>query len=348
MNIRFATTKEIDQWDDLLTNNPDGGNVFQSVEVANTKRMGGWKPLYIIHDELAITVIEKTVPLLGRYWYALKGPGVTSYDQLAAVLPELRQFASENGVFALKLDPEIIETETSRSDMEQLGLIRTRDIQANISTVIVDLSPDLDTVLASLNQKGRHAIRRAERDGVTARAVEWNEENARTMYDLLVSTAAGRFESSVRSYEYYRAFWQSFVEKDRGSLFFAYFDGKVVASAFCMYMGQKSTYKDGASVRERTAYGASHLLQWEVMKWMKDRGVTSHDLCGVPHSSKVSDPEVSFYGLGRFKTSFNKTVTDYVGTYDLPVKPTAYRVWQKIGYRVTLSLTYRLKGWQWF
>jgi len=101
-------------------------------------------------------------------------------------------------------------------------------------------------------------------------------------------------------------------------------------------------------MRAKTVYGASHLLQWEVIKWMKDRGVESYDLCGAPHSSRIDDATGSFYGIGRFKTSFNKHVTDYVGCYDMVVRPQAYKLWQRIGQRVTISLHYRLKHDQWF
>jgi lipid II:glycine glycyltransferase (peptidoglycan interpeptide bridge formation enzyme) len=168
------------------------------------------------------------------------------------------------------------------------------------------------------------------------------------MYDLLAATAAGRFESSLRSYDYYQAFWRSFAESGHGSLFFAYLGDQVVASAYCMYLGHKGLYKDGASIREKTAYGASHLLQWEVIEWMKAHGVTSYDLCGSTHSTKVHDTSDHFYGIGRFKTQFNKHITDYVGCYDVVIRPRAYHLWQSFVQRLAISLSYRLKRQQWF
>ncbi len=168
------------------------------------------------------------------------------------------------------------------------------------------------------------------------------------MYTLLSDTAAGRFESSLRTYDYYRTFWKSFADTGHGSLFFAYVGDQVVASAYCMYMGRKGLYKDGASVRERVVYGASHLLQWEVIKWMKERGVTSYDFCGAPRSDRINDESHPLYGVGRFKTSFNKSVTDYVGCYDIPINPSKYKLWQKFGQRLTISATYRFKHAQWF
>ncbi len=349
MSIRFATEREVSNWDDLLTKNPDGGNVFQTHEMAETKRLGGaWRPRFIIANGVAIMAIERRVFSHGTLWYVPKGPGVTSVDEMAHLVPELQTFAKQHGVFAVKLEPEIIETAAAKKSLLQLGLVPTPAVQPNASTVIIDLSPSLDAVLAGLNQKGRHAINRAKRDGVTAVPVELTDANMRIMFDLLTATAAGRFESSLRPYAYYKHFWQHFVASGHGQLFFAYVDSTVVAAAYCVLLGKKGLYKDGASIREKITYGASHLLQWEIISWMKSQGATSYDLCGSPHSSVINDPSVSFHNIGRFKTSFNKHVTDYVGAYDLVVNPRAYRRWQQYGQRLFVSLTWRLKKRQWY
>lgn len=348
MTARFATNGEIANWDNLLTQNPDGGNVFQAIEMAETKRQNGWTPRYIITDTLAITVLEKRIPLLGTFWYLPKGPGVTSAKELLTALEPLKEFARQHRVFVIKIESEIVESDEAKELLQAAGLVPTPAIQPNHSTVIIDLSPSLDEVMASFNQKGRNALRRADREGVTAYAVSFNDTTISTMYSLLSGTAAGRFDSSLRSYPYYQAFWKQYVTVGRGSLFFAEYDEKIVASAFCMYLGKKGLYKDGASVRQKTVYGASHLLQWEIMKWMKERGVESYDLCGTPHSSEIDDQNNSFHGIGRFKTSFNKHVTDYVGCYDVVLRPKSYKAWRRFGERITLSLSWRLKHRQWF
>jgi lipid II:glycine glycyltransferase (peptidoglycan interpeptide bridge formation enzyme) len=348
MTIRFATPDEIASWDTLISANPDGGNVFQSHALAETKRLGGWMPRYLLCDQLAVTVLEKHVPFLGNYWYAPKGPGVTDVETVLKLVTPLQQYAATQGVFAVKIESEVLESDDAHAALQKAGLIHTHPIQPNVSTIILNLSPSLDEIMASFNQKGRHAIHRAERDGATAEAVPLTEENMRIMYDLLCDTASGRFDSSLRSYEYYKEFWTRFAAHDHGSLFFARVDGDVVAAAFCMYLGKKGLYKDGASARKKTVYGASHLLQWEVIKWMKAHSVESYDLCGAPHSSHINDESGAFYGIGRFKTSFNKHVTDYVGCYDIVVKPRAYQIWQRIGQRLALSLNYRFKHDQWF
>jgi lipid II:glycine glycyltransferase (peptidoglycan interpeptide bridge formation enzyme) len=347
MSIRYATNEETQHWDEHLTNNPDGGNVFQASEMAEAKRQNGWTPRYLMADDIAITVLEKRIPILGKFWYLPKGPGVTTEAELLPLIGELSDFARARGVFVAKIEPEILESEDTKNAIAETGLVQTSAVQPNVSTVIIDTAPELDKIIASFNQKGRNALRRAEREGVIVQAVEASDETMLIMYRLLTQTAAGRFDSSLRSFEYYKKFWQNYTKSGHGSFFFATYDGHIIAGAFCMYIGTKGLYKDGASLREKVVYGASHLLQWEVIKWMKERGVTSYDLCGSPHSTEINDPDNPFHGIGRFKTSFNKHVTDYVGCYDIVIRPRAYKLWKQYGRRIVTSLSWRIKHQQW-
>ena len=314
MTVRFATDEEIASWDKLVVRNSDGGDMLQGSVFLEIKRLAGWTPRYLICEDLAIGVIEKSIPLLGKVWYAPKGPGVTSVEQLGAVMKPLRQFARTQGVFTIKIEPNLLRG----TSVSGLGLVSTAPIQYHFSTVIVDLHDDMDEILKSLPQKGRHAIRRAQRDGVTVQRVEPTDQNCQVIYDLFKATAddAG---FTIRPPEYYRQFYRRYVQAGQGQLFFAYYQGQVVAGAFAVIYGAKSTYKDGASIRQRTAYGASHLLQWDIMNWAKERGAIQHDLCGTPPSDQVNNPNHPRYGLGRFKSSFNKHVTDYIGALEAPV-----------------------------
>jgi lipid II:glycine glycyltransferase (peptidoglycan interpeptide bridge formation enzyme) len=346
MEIRFATDNEIDNWNELVLKNPDGGNVFQGREFADHKELSGWQTRHVVAGKIVMTVHEKPVPGLGKLWYIPKGPGVKSPVQLGDILPDLKTFANDNGVFAVKVESELEKNDDTLKLFKELELVRVTPIQPNFSTVLVDLSPDLDTIMVNLNQKGRHAIRRAERDGVKVKQVKANKENCKQFFDLLASTAHDRF--FIRHYDYYAKFWQRYEKAGLGQMFFAYVDGQIVSATYAIVFGSKSTYKDGASVREKTVYGASHLLQWEVMKWAKEQGSKVHDLCGAPPSDRVNDETHPHYGIGRFKTSFNKQVTDYIGAYDLIVRPAQYKLWAKIGERATLSLWWRTRHESWY
>lgn len=336
MTARFAMPDEITHWNDLVLANPDKGNLFQGAEFAEQKQLAGWTPRYIIIGGTAILAIEKKIPLLGKVWYLPKGPGVDSYKTLFDLTPILWDFAARNGVFTVKIEPEL----PLGTDMSPLGFTKTRHIQPNFSTVLLDISKPLDEVLMALPQKGRHAIRRAERDGVTAEAVPASDENCRIMYNLLKDTAQDH-EFGIRSCDYYKTYWQRYEKSGIGQLFFAYYQGEMVAGAYVLAFGTKGTYKDGASIRKRTAYGASHLLQWRAIEWLKSKDVELHDLCGAPPIDQIKNPDHPHYGIGLFKTAFNKEVTQYVGAYEMPVSKLKSKLWTKYLEKIIRRLYYK-------
>ncbi|MDB5161972.1 MAG: putative Methicillin resistance protein [Candidatus Saccharibacteria bacterium] len=337
MTARFATSDEIARWDELIINNPDGGNVFSSFVYSHIKKLGEYKALFVIIDSLAVTILEKKTPPLGNFWYLPKGPNVSTSKQLFDTLKALEPFAREHGAFVVRIESEL--PRDIQPTLSRHGLKKAAPIIPNPSTITLDISPKLDELLMNLPQKGRHAIRRAERDGVTVEQVDTSEKNCKTMYKLLSETAEGQF--GIRSYSYYKSFWQQFASAGKGQLFFAYFEGKVVAGAYAMVYGKKSTYKDGASIRKRTVYGASHLLQWHVIEWAKSQGALIHDFCGSPPSDEIDNPAHPHHGIGLFKRSFSKHVVDFIGCYDLVISPVKHKAWVRLGERVYRHYYYK-------
>ena len=332
MIARFATRQEIADWNTHILANPDGGNIFQSFELGTIKSDNGWKIRYVIAERLAITIHERFIPSFGKLWYIPKGPGVTCVKDLEPVLTSLRKLGFRRGVFLIKIEPEIIKTNTALRALSDLPVIISRPVQPNFATVILDLDKSADDVLAALPQKSRHALKRAVRDGVTITSGGSTKKNLAIMSHLMQVTMADK-PGAIREQAYYESFWKLYCDHGLGTLFFAYYDGQPVAGAFIMTYGKKATYKDGGSVREKTVYGASHALQWYIIEWLIEHGVTSYDLCGTPPVDEIDNRDHPLYGVGLFKTSFNKEVTEFIGLYDYPVQPQIYAFWKKFGQR---------------
>ncbi|MFJ6001543.1 lipid II:glycine glycyltransferase FemX [Arthrobacter sp. NPDC092385] len=336
MTTRFATPDEIARWNSIISENPDGGNVMQGREFAEQKRATGWTPVYLVVDGVALTVLQKTVLPLGRYWYVPKGPGVKDAADLVALVPGLKAFAAGRGVFGVKIDPELPSDPAVAAALEAAGLVRVANVQPNVSTVILDISAELEAIEASFGSKTRYNIRAARKAGVETRVVAVDDENCAIFYRLLAETAEGSF--SIRSEEYYTGFWKRHARAQAGAFLFAYVDGDVVSADFIMVLGAKASRKDAASTRKRTVRGASALLEVAAIEWLKARGVTEYDLCGAPPSSEAKNKDHEHYGIGMFKTGFNPTITDFVGTFDLPVRPVQHRAWLRIGERAVLKV----------
>lgn len=328
MNVRPATSVEISDWNMHLSQNPDGGNIVQTSELAALKEQNGWTLRYLFVGDTAVLIQERSIPGLGKLWYAPKGPGSATMQQATRAITALKNYAARHGVFLLQVEPEVPNTPAHRSQMKKLGGILTQSVQPNISTVLIDLEPTTEEIMTKLPQKARHAIRRAFRDGLTVRQVKLTDSNMETMIKLM-HTAVDAKHVMLRDSDYYKRFWTSFAKSGAGALFFAYDGKKPVAGAYVLVNGKKATYKDGGSVREKTIYGASHALQWHVIEWLKKRGVTSYDLCGAPPADRIHDRSHPLAGVGTFKLGFNKTITEYVGSFDIPLRTRSYKIWKK-------------------
>ena len=333
---RFATSSEQDSWDDLVAANPGGGEVWSGAAYLDVKRAENrYRDLRVIVERgdrppIAVGVLAKRVPLLGAWWHLPAGPAGEDLARVREVTNAVAALARSRGAFLLKIEPRV--SRDAISELHRAGFVDTVRIIPNPSTVLVDVSGTEDAVFARLGKKARNSINRARRDGIVVTRVEPTDAHSAELYRLLEETAEGRFV--LRTERYYREFWQRFASDGSGQMFLAHRDGELVAGAYAMALGSKTTYKDGASVRAKTAYGASHALQWEVIRWANERGATVHDLCGAPPSDRADDREHPLFGVGQFKRSFAPEITDYAGAFDLPLKSLAYRVWVTLGDRL--------------
>jgi serine/alanine adding enzyme len=116
----------------------------------------------------------------------------------------------------------------------------------------------------------------------------------------------------------------------------------LLAGAFVIYMGDKAWYKDGGSFTVKRELMAPYSLQWEIMRWLKARGVASYDLVAVPPADQLNDKH-PFWGLYRFKSGFNSEITEFIGAWDFPLRSWQYRLWRSGGERLAFEL---VKAWQ--
>lgn len=351
---RFATAAEIDTWDTLVTANPNGGNLLQSAAFAAVKRNFGWAPQFIVIDGPEYSsynlVLEKSVPLMGKLWYLIKGPDAASLEDVPAMTGAVKRFvkSAKLGVFALKIEPDIVASDTAVALLQNAGFIKAPNLQPNDSTALLDISPEANQLLRNLHSRGRNAVRRAQREEVEVVRMEPSESTMQTMYQLMVGTITAKSNATAREFDYYKQFWTEFSSRGQGRFYFVYEDGVPSVGAFVINYGSKATYKDGGSLQKRSQYGDSHLVQWQAILDMKELGAVEYDFCGTPPSDKLKDPTHPHHGLGLFKTSFSKTVTDFVGCWDLPVSDLKYKAWQSFAEKIARQAYVRRTGKQFY
>lgn len=310
--------------------------MWAGTDFLEQKRDGKYVPKYVMVDRgtlqpVAVGVLTKSVAFLGTWWYLPAGPAGENVTAVIEIVAAVTELARKQRAFLLKVEPRL-ERDSIEQQLGVEGWKPAVRIIPNPATIIVDVRGTEAEVFARLGKKARNSITRAGRDGLVAQRVRATDTNCSAAYRLLSETADGRF--SLRSEHYYRSFWQRFESSGNGQLFFVEQDGVLLAAAFAMALGDKTTYKDGASLREKRAYGASHLVQWEVLRWAIERGASGHDLCGVPPVEDSGNPQHPLFGVGRFKRSFSTETTEYVGLFDVPIRRFVYFLWSIVGEKI--------------
>jgi len=332
--LRPARMEEINNWDDLIVNNPDGGNFLQTRAFATLKLKEGWVPCYFIYEKESVSIaalaLTRSIFHCDDLWYFPKGPGVARKD-FAAIVEVTRRYVEIHNpnIFLIQMEPEWREETPTLFDP---SIDITKGIQAHASTVIVPLESSISAIFDSLGKRARYGVRLGEREHVQIKNVVLSEQNFRKMYMLMKTVAGGKGVPGIRPYAYYRRFWQTYMASSMGRLYFAYENGIPIVGAFVIRLGEKSFYKDGGSTPLRESKGASYLLQWKIIKDMKEAGATTYDMLGTPPSNRRSDVTHRLYGVGLFKTAFSKEVIDYHGVFNITFSGWKYILWKRCIY----------------
>jgi len=257
--------------------------------------------------------------------YVPKGPTLDDWRDRSlvdAVLTHLEKIARRQRAIFIKIDPDvdyapapelcINNGEEIAATLKDRGWTLSADQIQYRNTVLLDLRPDEEQLLAAMKSKTRYNIRLAGRRGVTVRA--GNRADFSLFYQLYAETSE-RDQFLIRDYEYYRSAWKLFLENDMGCLLLAEAEGAPVAGLFLFSFGRRAWYIYGASSSVGRELMPNYLLQWEAIRWAKARDCTSYDLWGAPDELVESDP---MWGVYRFKAGLGGTFIRHIGAYDYP------------------------------
>jgi len=310
-------------WDDAAVRSPSG-HVLQSTAWARIRRSQGWEPEFVrIGDPLPVAlVLWRHVPVFGRVAYVPRGPVAASGDMdgFAHALDTLAGLGRERGAVFLKVDPEVT-AEVAAEPLRHAGFRRGPDVQALLATLVIDLTPDLDVILAGLEKDTRWSVKQSAKRGVDVREVS-DDASLRAFYVLYRETG-GRARFITRTWEYYSYVWRTLIDAGHARLRLAHLGGKPVAGAMTWRCGDRELYMYGASSDEGRKCYASYGLQWECIAGAKASGALAYDLGGIPADpSRKDDP---MYGPYLFKKGFGGSARTYVGAHDSVPRELPYR-----------------------
>ncbi len=250
-------------------------------------------------------------------------------EPVGVYLDRLQESAGAGDVDAPHLIRWDVPWEVAQFDAaaaEAAGLRRAPVRVQPPDTVVVDLSPDEDSILAGMKSKTRYNVRLAAKKGVTVtRFSEAAATDELSRWYALYQETARRDRIAIHPERYYQEVVETAAAMGAAgepapiiTLYLATHEedllsGIVVAS----YQGM-STYLYGAGANVKRNLMASYLIQWEAMRDAKAAGDTAYDMFGIP---PTDDPAHPMHGLYRFKTGFGGMIVHRPGCWDVVRAP---------------------------
>jgi len=344
------------EWNGLIAGLPDP-HLLQTWEWSQVKAKYGWEPMPFVwhnkHSEgfkplAAAMVLKRHIPIRGigarlNILYIPKGPLMDwSNESLRKrVLDDLQSFAKQQGAIFLKIDPDVVlgtgvpESEDAvednggqgvMSELKRRGWIFSSDQIQFRNTVLIDLSPPEDELLARMKQKTRYNVRLAGRKGVTVRS--GNFDDLSMLYQMYAETSV-RDGFVIRGEDYYRTVWQAFMASESPTCepLIAEVEGESVAAIFVFYFARRAYYLYGMSREAHREKMPNYLLQWEAIRRAKATDCAVYDLWGAPD---VFDESGSMWGVYRFKEGLGGQVVRTLGAWDFTPKPFWYKMYSEV------------------
>lgn len=354
----------VNHWNDLIATFPEP-HILQTWEWGQVKIYNGWNPIPIYWTDrnpeyisesipydtvgsnlpiAAALVLERNFPIPAtgknlRVMYIPKGPLLRDWGDHKSrdiVLRGLKKLARKRDAIFVKIDPDVRlgVGKPGEEDSEELALgdevqtdLRSHgwqfsDEQVQFrNSIMIDLSASEEETLTRMKQKTRYNIRLAARKGVNIRS--GLEADFPLLYKLYAETA-NRDGFIVRDEGYYLNAWNIMLNEGMADPLIAEVEGEPVAGLINAYFSNKAWFLFGMSSQKYRNRMPNYLLQWTAMQRAKEAGCKFYDLWGAPDIFNESDP---MWGVFRFKEGLGGYVVRHIGAWDLPIRPTTYKLY---------------------
>ncbi len=183
---------------------------------------------------------------------------------------------------------------------------------------MINIDREKDEIFNDMRKTTRHAIRKAEKDGVKIE-ISNNVNDIEKFWDLYKETVQ-RQKFIPFSKEYLKKEFEVFNKDNNVVLGFALYENKIVSGAFIVFDSIGAYYHHGASLHINNV-PTSQLLQWFLIQEAKKRGCKYYNFWGISPADKPKHP---WAGLSIFKKGFGGFEEAYLHAQDYIISPKYY------------------------
>lgn len=327
--VYVSDETEDPEWDTFLAQNP-GGHHVQTSLWAQVKAVLGWRAVRIIARQNGqiiggAQILIRSIPLIGAIGYVTRGPVLALDDLRLAhqVIDELHTVAQAQGIRYLVVQPPC-NGEALARELPGWGFQPSPIAVGTTATVVIDLSRDLEAILAQMKPRTRYNVRLGPRKGITVR--EGTESDLPTYYRLLVATSQ-RQNFAPYPEKYFAAMWRVFSPHGYVRLFLADHEGEPVSALLAIPFGDTLINKLAVWSGRHGDCRPNELLQWTAITWAKSHGYRYYDFEGIdPQAAREilngnPLPDALSQSTTSFKLGFGGQVVLYPGAYEYVYNP---------------------------
>jgi peptidoglycan pentaglycine glycine transferase (the first glycine) len=343
-------------WNELIASLPLA-HLLQTWEWSQVKTKYGWQAMPFTWQTAgekpvaAAMVLKRSFPIGGFakkmcVLYIPKGPLMDWADVAlrCRVLDNLQAFAKRQAAIFIKIDPDVVlgtgvpgaeqaveftGGQTIQSELEQKGWRFSHDQIQFRNTVLVDLTPSEEELLARMKQKTRYNIRLAQKKGVTVRA--GTLDDLPLLYHMYAETSI-RDNFLIREQGYYQTIWRNFMQvapsasslQPSSEPLIAEVGSEPVGAVSMFYFAGQAIYLFGMSRETHREKMPNHLLQWEAIRRARTLGCRTYNLWGAPDEFNQHD---GLWGVFRFKEGLGGYVSRTLGAWDFTTNPLMYKLY---------------------
>ncbi len=327
-------------WNEFLLSSKNY-HFFQSFQWLNLKKNckfpDKWKPILLqIKDEeenfFSCGILKWLCPFLPfSILWAPRAPTFSKLNEaiITKFFEKIKEIGkNENSIFFI-FSPYIQREENNlfkKAGFDVLKInIPTISMPENV--MILSLEENTDEIFNKMEKDTRYMIRRAEREGV--RFFESKEiEDLKYFYKILKDSGK-RKGFPVRSFSHLKKIWEHLYKDNMTHLFFTKKDDFIYSGAIIINFGKRCWFLYGASVQETPKnLFPSHYLQWQIIKWAKEREFELYDLRGaMGYNHPPSSPA---YGVYHFKKGFGAKLVNLSENLGIVFKPKIYNLFFNI------------------
>jgi len=233
----------------------------------------GRKTFLIDTSEMHASIIEHSLPIVGKYFYIPRGPEIHETYNMKHVTSELIELAKKEKVGWIRIEPENAEILEKIKKSTNYKIIKAPHDMQPREIFVIDINKPEEQLLSEMKEKTRYNIKLSQKRGVSVKVIsnnchpERSVAESKDLIELDSSTALGmtnryfneflrlvkftseRNEITAHPAEYYRQMWET-IPAENLKLYVAEYQNKIIAANLIVFFEDTAIYLHTKTIKK--------------------------------------------------------------------------------------------------